>query len=200
MDLVTRYGETEGRWHPAREGHAAVTLLGHGEWRTSPAGGLYRRLAEELPPIGIAVLRVRCREPASVGECRRDGCAAVEFLRRNGYRRQGMVGHAAGGPVAVQVAAVCGEVRACVLLATQGYGTDEAAELGPRCALLLVHGADDRVMPPHGSAYVHSIAAEPRRIVRVAGGSHTLDEHASLVHAEVRAWLEAAFPRVPASA
>lgn len=197
--LPTRAGEAAGRWFPARDGHAAVALVGGvgGGW-DSPADGLYPRLARELPAHGIAVLRVRWREPGAPAECRLDLRAGIDFLRRHGYGAQGVVGHSFGGAVAVQAAAGAEEVRTAVLIATQAYGAEPAAELGARCSLLLVHGTADRVLPSQASAYVHSIATGPKRMVLVEGGSHTLDEHAALVHAEVRTWLAGALPRKPA--
>jgi pimeloyl-ACP methyl ester carboxylesterase len=81
-------------------------------------------------------------------------------------------------------------VRAVVTLATQSYGAGAAAELGPRCALLLVHGLEDMVLPHSASVHVHVDAAEPKRLILLDGTGHNLDEAAGRVADETRTWLQ----------
>ena len=78
-----------------------------------------------------------------------------------------------------------------VTLATQSYGAGPAAELGPRCALLLIHGRRDTVLPAEVSRMVFDLAAEPKRLVLLAGAGHGLDEAAPEVERLVRDWLTA---------
>ncbi|MDB5294587.1 MAG: dienelactone hydrolase [Phycisphaerales bacterium] len=89
-----------------------------------------------------------------------------------------LVGHSFGGAVAIRAAAGCFAVRACVALATQGYGADPAAALGPRCPLLLCHGTADEVLPPACSRAVYAAAGQPKELLLRAGASHGLDEWA----------------------
>jgi pimeloyl-ACP methyl ester carboxylesterase len=103
----------------------------------------------------------------------------------------GFVGHSFGGAVVIRAAAAAERVRAVVTLATQSYGAGLAAELGPRCALLLIHGTRDTVLPSDASRLVFDLAEEPKRLVILPGAGHGLDEAAPEVERLVRDWLQA---------
>ena len=57
------------------------------------------------------------------------------------------------------------------------------------CAVLLLHGKADAVLPPQSSEFVFQMAHEPRRLVLYDGAGHGLDEAAGEVEAVLRAWL-----------
>ena len=80
-------------------------------------------------------------------------------------------------------------MRTVVTLATQAYGAEPAAELGPRASLLLVHGTADEVLPAECSRWLHGIAAEPKRLVLYEQARHGLDEVAAEIRALVRDWI-----------
>jgi dienelactone hydrolase len=159
-----------------------------GDWDT-PARGLYPRLGLELRAERIASLRVRFRHPTDLEEAVLDVLAGLAYLESTGVRAAALVGHSFGGAVVLLAAARSPLARAVVTLATQSYGTDAAEELPPGCALLLLHGEDDTVLPPSCSRSVYRIAREPKRLIVYPGADHGLDEVADEVHAAVRGWI-----------
>ncbi|MBX6342584.1 MAG: alpha/beta hydrolase, partial [Thermomicrobiaceae bacterium] len=56
-------------------------------------------------------------------------------------------------------------------------------------SILLIHGADDHVLPPSCSTYVHRLAREPKRLIVYDGADHGLDQVADELRRVVRAWL-----------
>lgn len=174
----------------ARIPSGVVWVGGVGAGRASPAGGMAPDLAEALrDDSGIASLQVRYRRAVSLEESIMDTLAGAAFLESEGVEAVGLVGHSLGGAVVIQAAAADPAVRTVVALATQSYGTDPVEDLGPRCAILLLHGAADRVLPFAGSQQVHERAAEPKRLVVYPDTDHNLDEAAEEVRRTVRDWL-----------
>lgn len=178
-----------GRFYDAVSPAAAVMVGGCAGGWDSPAGNLYQRLCEELPGDGVTALRVRYRYSALLGECVRDVLAGLAFLDRRGMRAAALVGHAFGGAVVARAAAVAPEVCAVVMLATQSYGVGPVGRLGQRCAVLLLHGAADPVLPPRCSRLVHDELQGPRALVLLPGAGHGLEEAAAEVHRRVREFL-----------
>jgi dienelactone hydrolase len=192
--LATRGGPLSLRYYPAEGARAAVVCVGGGGggWDT-PARGLYPRLCEELAGEGIAGARVRFRHATVLDEATADVLAAARFLREEeGIGALALVGHSFGGAVVIRAAAQDPSVRTVVALATQAYGADAVARLGPRCSILLIHGTDDTVLPAAGSQHVHALAREPRELIVYPAAGHGLDEVASDVHDDVRRWIRAA--------
>jgi pimeloyl-ACP methyl ester carboxylesterase len=187
--LDTPFGRVEARYGEAPGDRAVAFVGGAGGGFDSPARDLYGRLAAALPGEGIASLRLRFRRPADLDASVADLMAAIAELERLGKARIGLVGHSFGGAVVIRAGAAAPSVRAVVALATQSYGARPAAELGPRCALLLIHGIADPVLPPEASRMVFDIAEEPKRLVLVEGAGHGLDEASEEVEQTVRAWL-----------
>ena len=202
--LRTSTGETACRYYAAPGGRRGVIWVGGagGGWDT-PAEGLYPRLCRELTAEGIASLRVRFRDPASLDRSVVDVLAGVRYLEGNAVEAIGLVGHSFGGAVVIQAAAAAPAVRTVVTLATQSYGARRAGELAPRCSLLLVHGTADRVLPASSSEYVHALAREPKRLVLYEGAGHGLDEVAEPLAELVCGWLvdtlSATFPAAEAA-
>ena len=150
----TTRGPVEMRYYAApRATRAAVFVGGAGGGFDTPVRGwLYPRLCEQLRDDGIAGLRVRYRHANDLEECVLDVLAGISFLDADGVTSVAVVGHSFGGAVVIQAAALPPAVRTCVALSTQTYGADPAAELGPRCSLLLAHGLADEVLPPEDGA------------------------------------------------
>jgi pimeloyl-ACP methyl ester carboxylesterase len=187
LELTTSRGRLEARHYPSSGRRAGVVWLGGAtnEWRT-PARGLYPRLASELRAEGVASLWLRHRDPANFDESVLAAAAAIAYLTELGSEKAAIVGYSFGGAVAIAAALAGPAVRAVVALATQAAGTGGVGRLGPRCALLLVHGEADRVLPPINAAEVFRAAAQPKELLLVQAG-HTLDEAADQVAAATRA-------------
>jgi pimeloyl-ACP methyl ester carboxylesterase len=192
IGLVTAAGTVEVRYSAAPAARGAVVWVGGigGGWDT-PAAGLYPRLAAALVAEGLASVRVRFRSPGDLDACTHDVRAALAFLAAEGVGPVALVGHSFGAAVVIRAAAEAPQVRAVVTISAQGYGAGAASTLGPRCAVLLVHGAADPILPAASSRALHAAAAEPRRLVLIPGGDHVLDADAEAVEREVREWLRA---------
>jgi pimeloyl-ACP methyl ester carboxylesterase len=189
LTLRTARGPVETRLYEATDPRAAVVLVGGvGGGFDSPARELYPRLGAELPGKGLAVLRLRFRNPTDLDEAVYDVRAGLRMLVESGIRRVGLVGHSFGGAVVISAAARAPEAAAVVTLATQAYGTEAVDQLSPR-PILLVHGLEDAVLPPGSSRLTFRRASQPKELSLIDGAGHGLDEAADEVHDLVRAWL-----------
>ncbi len=190
LRIETERGDVAAREYPAAGARAGVVLVGGagGGWDT-PARGLYPRVAATLADENVAALRIRFRNPRDLDEATHDVLAGLSVLRGKGVRVLGLVGHSLGGAVVIRAAALADEVRAAVALATQSLGTDAAPRLAPRCALLLLHGTADRVLPVACSEEVYELAHEPKRMHLYEGADHGLEEAAEQVEREVLGFL-----------
>jgi pimeloyl-ACP methyl ester carboxylesterase len=188
--LDTPGGRVECRYYEATDATSGVVCVGGagGGWDT-PALGLYPALALSLRPHGIAVLRVRFRRSTHAGECVTDVVAGMRFLQSKGIDRMALVGHSLGGAVVLRAAHESPAVAGVVTFAAQESGAGSVEELAPRCAVLLIHGTDDTVVPLSGSQRLYERAGEPRDLVVVQGGGHVLDEAAQDLHRLVDEWL-----------
>jgi pimeloyl-ACP methyl ester carboxylesterase len=188
--MTNRHGDIDGRYYAVAGAREAVIWVGGagGAWDT-PAQGLYPRLCDELRGERIASLRVRFRRPKELNESVVDVLAGVALLQREGIETMALVGHSFGGAVVIRAATHAPAVRTVVTLATQSYGTDPVDQLGPRCSILLIHGAADRVLPAACSEDVLRRAKEPKRMQLLAGANHGLGEAADEVDRVVREWL-----------
>lgn len=188
--IVTDRSRVLGRLYQAPSAaRGAIWVGGVGGGWDSPALDLYPRLSAALVEEAVTSLRIQFREPGDLAESVLDVLAGLHVLETQGIREVALIGHSFGGAVVIQAAAAAPEVYAVVGIASQAYGADPAAELGPRCSLLLLHGTGDPVLPPVCSQEIHRIAREPKRLVLYPGAGHCLDEVADQVEAEVRAWL-----------
>jgi pimeloyl-ACP methyl ester carboxylesterase len=191
LRLGTLRGEVACRYYRAERPRGAAVFVGGvgGGWDT-PARGLYPRLCGELPAEGIACLRVRFRFPTVLEEAVHDVVSALGFLRED--ERAGplaLVGHSFGGAVTVRAAAAAEGVRTVVTLATQAYGAEQVAGLGPGCSILLLHGAADTILPVTASEHLYRLARDPKELAVFPGAGHSLDAAAEEVHRRVRGWI-----------
>lgn len=190
--LQTIGGEVSTRWYAppgAATGAAVLCVGGAGGGFDTPANGLYPALLADLAGEGMAGLRVRFRNPRDIDMATRDVLAGIEFLRRQGATRFGLVGHSLGGAVVLRAAAEDENVVAVVGLASQSHGADAARRLGNRCAVLLIHGTDDEILPDACSVQIHRLLTGSRRLVHIEGGRHVLDEASDQVRRETERWL-----------
>lgn len=200
----TTRGAVEMRYYPPADAagagkaiptSAALFVGGVGGGFDSPIHGtLYPTLCTRLQASGIAALRVQFRHPTILEEAVLDVLAGVSFLEAEGIAAVALIGHSFGGAVVLQAAASSDTVRACITLATQSNGAEPAAELGPRCPLLIVHGLADRTLPPNCSRHVHQIARGPKDLLLKEGVGHGLDEWADELPDLLHTWLVTHLP------
>lgn len=196
--LVTNRGDVACRFYEAPGArHGAVWVGGAGGGWDTPARNLYPRLCQDLLREGVASLRVRFRNPRVLDEAVHDVQAGLAFLRGKGVDVLALVGHSFGGAVVIQAAEADAGVRTVVALATQSYGAEPAAWLGPRCSVLLLHGTDDEVLPASCSRHVYHIAQDPKHLILYPGTGHVLNEAADEVHQVVRDWILSALGSAP---
>ena len=196
--LETNRGAIECRFHPASSGEAAVVwVFGAGGGLGGPAGGLYRRLAEQLVPDGVASLRLDYRRPADLAECVFDTLAGVAYVGRRGRSRMVLVGHSFGGAVVITAGAASHAVIAVAALSSQSYGTEAVGSLAPR-PLLLLHGTADEVLPDRASRDIYARAKEPKRLKLYPGCRHGLDQCRDELDRDLLAWIREVVQQQPA--
>ncbi len=150
VTLHTSRGDVETRYYAAPGATAGAIFVGGagGGFDTPVRGWLYPRLCEQLSrDDGVACLRVRYRDPHDLEESTLDVLAGVAFLQSEGVERVALVGHSFGGAVVIQAAAASESVKTCIPMSTQTYGADPAADLSPRCSILVAHGTADKSSP-----------------------------------------------------
>ena len=174
--ITTSRGSIFSLFHATQSMDAAVVWVwGARGGVTGPAGGLYVRLAERLAGQGIASLRLDYRWPNDLYESVLDTLAGVTLLLGVGFKRVALVGHSFGGAVVIAAAPYNEKVVAVVGLSSQSAGAQQAADVAPR-PLLLVHGADDAVIPLRASQYIYDLAQQPKELRYFEGAGHGLTE------------------------
>lgn len=158
----------------------AVFLGGAGGGNRGPADDVYVRLSHMLVPKGISSVRVRYREAGEWEECLADALAACSFLKGVGAQQVVLIGHSFGGAVAIKAGEMSPIATAVCSLSTQRFGTFEVERLGK--PLLLIHGSRDEVLDKAASEDVFERAVDPKRLVILPGGSHSLREHPQEVY------------------
>ncbi|MYE47051.1 MAG: alpha/beta hydrolase [Chloroflexi bacterium] len=158
----------------------AVFLGGAMGGGDGPAEGVYLRLSRELTAVGVTSLRVGYRHPGEFDECVLDALAACSFLRGIGAERAVIVGHSFGGAVAIKAGELAPLAIAVAALSPQRFGTQTVERLAR--PLLLIHGSDDTVLLPQASEDIYERAQQPKRLVILEGGGHSLREVAAAVH------------------
>lgn len=187
------------RYYPADKGTGGIIWVGGvGGGFDTPARALYPRLCREFSGDGVASLRVRFRISTNLNEAADDVLCGIAFLQSQGITRHGLVGHSFGGAAVLRAAAMAPSVRAVVTLATQSHGAGAVGRLSPRCALLIIHGDQDPILPPSCSLDVFRQAGEPKTLRIFEGAGHTLDEASEGVHLLVGRWLKDRMTEEPA--
>jgi hypothetical protein len=177
VSVPTERGLVRCLFHRGRPGAGAVVMVGGTDGGfDGPAERIYPSLAQELSSEGTGSLRLGfriARAPGPIEEGVYDVLAGVDFLRREGAGGIALIGHSYGGAVVIEAATRSPAVSAVVALSTQTAGAQNAALVAPR-PLLLVHGADDRRLPPQCSRLVHAWAHEPKELVILEGAKHSM--------------------------
>lgn len=190
VTLATSRGTIDYRYYQAADARCgAIFVSGVGGGFGTPAHGLYPQLCRELARRSIASLWVRFRHPTILEESILDVLAGSIYLRDAGIDTLALIGWSFGGAVVIQAAAQSEHVRTVVTLATQSYGVDPVAQLGPRCSILLLHGTGDERLPPTCSEYAYALANEPKRLMYYDGAGHALNEVADEVRQVVGDWI-----------
>ena len=198
--LVTSRGGCRGvdcrYYYTAGASNAVIWVGGVGGGWDTPAKGLYPHLCQKLIRKDINSLRVRFRYPTDLYKSVLDVIEGIHFLEQQGIESVGLVGHSFGGAVVIQAAAAAAAassssdtVRTVVTLSTQSYGAEGVSRLKQGSSILLIHGTDDKVLPPYCSSYVYNLANDPKEIIFYRGATHGLDEAAEQVHQMVHHWL-----------
>jgi pimeloyl-ACP methyl ester carboxylesterase len=151
-------------------------------------GKLYVRLGQELPALGITVVRLNYRMPNEFGECVLDTMAGLAFLNAMQCGRAAIVGHSFGGAVAINAGTLSSTVTTVVAVSSQLAGAHVVAELAPR-PLLLLHGTADTILPHECSERIYERAREPRTLKLFPGVGHRFTEAADELLETVRGWL-----------
>jgi hypothetical protein len=182
----------------AGEGPDGVLLLGGAAGGFGgPGGRAYHDLAARLAARGVASLRLHCRDPEDVESCVQDVLVALHWWCGTGIRRIIAVGHSLGGATAITTGAFVGEVVGVATLATQTARTELVTHLDGR-PLLLIHGREDRVLPPFCSENVYSRAKDPRELVLLDGCGHLMSEAIDEVVTRVEAFALETLRKAPA--
>ena len=182
LDLYTMSGLLTILWHgPADAAEVVVCVGGAMGGLLGPDQGLYQRLGQTLPDMGIGVLRVDYRQPNDLGLCELDTLAAMELAGRHGAQRFVTLGHSFGGAVALRAAMHLERtsVPGVVTFATQSGGCENVGLLGDR-DLLFFHGTRDQILPAQASEMVRLLAGTGE-IVLLDGADHMLAPAGGLV-------------------
>lgn len=193
LDLPSARGGIPCLYHAGSPGAGGVIWMGGTDGGfMGPADGIYETLAADLLTHGISSLRLSFRiltAPGILEEAVFDALEGIRYLQREGARRIALVGHSFGGAVAITAAVLAnGGIAGVVTLATQSAGTQLAGRLAPT-PLLLVHGSQDRRLPPECSRYVYRLAREPKELVILEGARHSLRQRREELRQLLRSWL-----------
>ena len=191
ITLKTTQGDIPCRYHPAESNllrSAIVWVSGARGGFDGPAGGLYGALTEELVKEGICSLRLNYRFPADLPSSVMDILAAISFLKGVRFCSIALVGYSFGGAVVLTAAPYSPLVSSVATISSQTYGADNASRVSPR-PLLLIHGQMDTRLPASCSERIFSWAKEPKELILLPGGDHSLRSCRKEVHTHLRSWL-----------
>jgi len=188
-------------WLPQPRADAPTLLYLHGaRWDVRGSAPRMRRLHElGFAVLGVDYRgfgRSEGGELPSEEMAYEDARAAWDWLGREGapQARRFVFGHSLGGAIAVDLATRVSDLSGLIvegsftslrdLLATFKWGwlpvgplltqRFEAADRMPRvrAPVLVVHGSEDRLVPPEIGRALYDRAPEPKRFLLVQGGSH----------------------------
>ena len=177
IELNTTRGVIEMYLHPCEGKRGSAIFIGGAAGGVDgPADSVYVRLGESLVERGVSALRVQYRQAGEFEECVMDVLAACSFLKGIGAARAVLVGHSFGGAVAIKAGELAPLVSSVVAISSQRFGTQDVERLDK--PLLLIHGANDRVIERAASDDIYRRAKEPKRVVILEGAGHGMIEAA----------------------
>ena len=189
--LETNHGDIHCRFHPALPGHVGVVwAFGVRGGFEGPVNGLYPRLAEQLSEMRIASLEIAYRCPGRLIDSALDVLVGVAFLESIGRKSVILVGHSFGGAVAVTAGVNCDSVIGVAALSSQTAGAVCIHRLAPK-PVLLVHGADDDVLPVDCVHRLYERAREPKQVIVYEGAGHALNECREALEQDLLTWVRA---------
>ncbi|MQF83167.1 alpha/beta hydrolase, partial [SAR202 cluster bacterium AD-802-E10_MRT_200m] len=159
-----------------------------------PADGLSGVLAEELVNVGISSLRVDYRVPGNLPDSTMDTLAAISYLKSVGFKSIVLVGYSFGGAVAITAAPFSPLCSGVVAISCQTFEAVNASWVSPR-SLLLLHGQIDTRLPASCSERIFSWAEEPKELIILPGGDHSLRSCRKEVYGYLNSWLLSHFKR-----
>jgi len=174
VEIYTLDGLLTLLWHGPAAAEPVVLMCGGAMGGLlGPARGLYHDLGVALAAKGIGSIRVGYRRPNHLESCTLDIGAAADIANRGGAKRFVVIGHSFGGAVAVNAGAALRRVMCGVVtLSTQSAGCETASALGD-VPLLLLHGAEDELLPVEASEAVRTLAGHGEVVV-LPGTGHLL--------------------------
>jgi pimeloyl-ACP methyl ester carboxylesterase len=189
LEIYTMTGLITILWHGAPDLPAAVVACGGAMGGLlGPASGLYQRLGEQLPAMGIGVMRLSYRQPNDIPKCTLDLAAGVQLAVGHGAQKVVTMGHSFGGAIAVRVGVGLPDlVAGVVTFATQSAGCEVAGGLKPR-PFLLFHGERDEILPVEASAVVREIA-DCGELVVLPNDGHALAKSGPVLEERLLEWL-----------
>jgi alpha-beta hydrolase superfamily lysophospholipase len=192
-------GQLHAWWVESRNPQAPVMLYLHGaRWNLSGSTSRIARWRD----LGFSVLAIDYRGfgqstdvPPSEQLSYEDAQSAWNYLAKLAPgKRRFIVGHSLGGAIAVDLAVRNPEASGLVveatftsvreMIATQRWWYapvgflltqefDSRSKIGSvRMPVMVVHGTEDRVVPYEMGEHLYEAAPEPKRFIRVEGGSH----------------------------
>jgi len=195
LRIETERGPISCLYHRGQASGGALIMVGGTDGGfQGPAEAIYPALAHDLLEHGIGSLRLDFRihvAPGPVEEGTYDVLAGVSFLEEQRVGKIGLIGHSYGGAVVITAGALSSAVSTVVTLSTQSAGTALAPQLAPR-SLLLIHGAEDRRLPPDCSRYVYRLAREPKQLLILPGARHSLRQRREELRGLLVQWLRRA--------
>lgn len=190
LKFVTARGRIAGRYYQVENSYSGVIYVGGvGGGFDTPANELYPYLSEKFKREGISSLRIRFRNSRNLEEAVYDVIAGIKFLEKEGISKIALVGHSFGGAVVIQAAELSSSVKTVVTLATQSHGAENVSLISSDTSILLIHGAEDNVLPSFSSKRVFDIAHETKKMIILPDNGHCLDESAIDVKDAVYNWI-----------
>ncbi|MBE3551864.1 MAG: alpha/beta hydrolase [Kyrpidia tusciae] len=189
-ELYTRTGLLTIFWHGQQQEQNVVLMTGGAlGGLLGPGNGVYHKLGDALSNKGIGAMRVACRHPGQLAPCVLDIIAAMQLAVGNGAKNFILVGHSFGGAVVIQAAVAMPQlVKGVVTLATQSAGCEGARGLQGR-PFLLIHGANDEILPLSSSEMVQSFAGCGELVVLPNSG-HLLQEDEGELYNVLFEWIK----------
>jgi hypothetical protein len=182
-------GEISCLFHEGKNDNLGVIWVGGAQGGfAGPAGGIYKKFSDNLIPQGVSSLRLHYRKPNNLEECILDTLAGISLLEYLGINHIILVGHSFGGAVVISAATFSDSVVGVVAMSSQTYGANRVADISPR-KLLLIHGLDDKRLGSHCSEFIYEWAKEPKSIILLKGGGHSLIEVIKEVEEALGNWL-----------